>query len=44
MELYLKQHVFTFKDRFSVYDAAGNDIYYVEGELFSWGRNCTCLI
>ena len=35
MKLYLKQKVFSFRDRFYVKDDAGNDCYYVEGR----GRN-----
>ncbi|MBR3953971.1 MAG: LURP-one-related family protein [Clostridia bacterium] len=38
MKLYIKQKVFSWKDRFTVWDANGNDRYYVEGELFSWGK------
>lgn len=38
MKLYLKQHVFTWGDRFTIYDEAGNDRYYVEGEVFSFGK------
>ena len=38
MDLYMKQRVFSWSDRFSVKDAMGNDRYYVEGELFSWGK------
>lgn len=38
MNLYIKQHIFSWSDRFTVYDEAGNDRYYVEGEIFSWGK------
>ncbi len=38
MKLYIKQKVFSWKDRFTVWDANGNDRYYVEGELFSFGK------
>lgn len=38
MKLYIKQKVFSWKDRFTVWDEHGNDRYYVEGELFSWGK------
>lgn len=38
MELYIKQHIFTWGDKFSVYDAAGNEKFYVEGEIFTWGK------
>lgn len=36
MKLYIKQHIFTWGDRFTVYDEAGNDRYYVQGEVFSF--------
>ena len=38
MNLYIKQHIFTWGDRFSVYDEAGNEKYQVEGEIFTWGK------
>lgn len=38
MTLYMKQKVFSWTDRFTVKDDLGNDRYYVEGELFSWGH------
>ena len=38
MTLYLKQRVFTFRDRFTVYDADGSERYFVEGEWFSFGK------
>ena len=38
MSLYLKQKVFSFKDRFSVFDESGNPRYHVEGEFFSFGK------
>ena len=38
MKLYLKQHVFTFGDQFTVYDQNENSRFYVEGEVFSFGR------
>ena len=38
MILYIKQHVFTFGDKFSVYDESGNEKYYVEGEVFTFGK------
>lgn len=34
MNLYIKQQVFTFSDKFSIYDEAENEHYYVQGELF----------
>ena len=38
MNLYMKQRVFSWKDRFYIYDEVGNEKYYVEGEMFSWGK------
>jgi uncharacterized protein YxjI len=38
MSLYIKQHVFTWGDKFSIYDDAGNEKYSVEGEVFSFGK------
>lgn len=38
MKLYMKQKVFSWKDKFSVYDESGNEYFFVEGELFSWGK------
>ena len=38
MTLYMKQKVFSWSDRFTIKDELGNDRYYVEGELFSWGH------
>ena len=38
MKLYMKQRVFSWRDRFAVKDFNGEDRYYVEGELFSWGK------
>ena len=38
MKLYLKQKVFTWGDKFTVYDENGNDRYYVEGEVLTWGK------
>ena len=38
MKLYIKQKVFSWKDKFFVKDECGQDKYYVEGEFFSWGR------
>ena len=38
MELYIKQKAFSWRDRFAVKDAAGNDRWYAEGEIFTWGR------
>ncbi len=38
MNLYIKQKVFSFKDKFFVYDEMGNERYCVEGEVFSFGK------
>jgi len=38
MKLYIKQKIFSWNDKFSVYDASGEERYFVEGELFSWGK------
>ena len=38
MKLYIKQKVFSWKEKFFVKDEYGQDKYYVEGEAFSWGR------
>ena len=38
MKLYIKQHVFTWGDKFSIYDEAGNEKYRVEGDVFTLGK------
>lgn len=38
MKLYIKQKIFSRNDKFSVYDANGEERYFVEGEFFSWGK------
>jgi len=38
MKLYIKQKVFSWNDKFTVKDEAGNDRYYVEGEILSLGK------
>ena len=38
MKLYIRQKVFSWKDKFTVKDSRGNDVYQVEGELFSLGK------
>ena len=38
MKLYIKQKVFSFRDKFTVKDEDGNDRYYVEGEIFTFGK------
>ena len=37
-KLYIKQKVFSWKDRFNVYDSFGEEVYRVEGEVFSLGK------
>jgi uncharacterized protein YxjI len=44
MKLYIKQKVFSWGDKFTVKDATGNDRYFVEGEVFSFGKNCIFMI
>ncbi len=41
MKLYIKQKVFSFKDRFTVKDGNGEDRYFVEGKLISVGKKLT---
>lgn len=38
MRFYLKQHVFTFGDRFSIYDEEERECFFVEGEVFTFGK------
>ena len=38
MKLYIKEHVFTFGDQFSVLDERGEEKYFVEGEVFTFGK------
>ncbi len=38
MRLFIKQKVFSWKDKFYVKDKDGNDKYYIEGEFFSIGK------
>ena len=38
MKLYIKEHVFTWGDKFTVKDEYGNDKYIVEGEIFTFGK------
>ncbi len=38
MNLYMKQRVFSWGDKFSIYDAQGNERYHVEGEVFTLGK------
>ena len=38
MKFYMKQKVLSFVDRFTIYDEFENEAYWVEGELFSFGK------
>ena len=38
MRFYLKQRVFSWSDKFTVYDENGTDCYYVQGEVLSFGK------
>ncbi len=38
MKLYMKQKVFSFRDRFTIKNEYGEDKYYVEGEILSLGK------
>lgn len=38
MRLYIKQKVWSFKDRFTIKDDVERDMYYVEGEVFTFAK------
>lgn len=38
MKLYMKQHVFSWGDKFSVYDYDGSPVYSAKGEIFTFGK------
>lgn len=38
MKLFVKQKIFSWNDKFYVYDEFGNEKYQVEGEIFSLGK------
>lgn len=38
MQLYMKQKVFSWKDKFSILNSFGEDKYYVEGKAISLGK------
>ena len=38
MELYVKQKVFSFGDKFGIFDENGNTVYTASGEVFSFGK------
>ena len=38
MNLYIKERIFTWGDKFDIYDQYGTPKYFVKGEVFSWGK------
>ncbi|WP_423188289.1 LURP-one-related/scramblase family protein [Alkalibacterium sp. f15] len=38
MRLYIKQKVWSFKDRFTIKDDVERDVYYVEGEMLTFAK------
>ena len=38
MKLYIRQKVFSWRDRFTVWDETGAERWYATGEIFSWGH------
>lgn len=38
MKLFMKQKVFSWTDRFAIWDEREQNRYYVEGEFLSWGK------
>lgn len=38
MQLYIRQKIFSWGDKFSIYDQNGNEKYYVEGEVLTFGK------
>ena len=38
MNLYIQQRIFTWGDKFSIYDEDGNEKYFVEGEILTFGK------
>ena len=38
MDLYMKQHIFSWGDSFDIYDSDGNTVFTVEGEIFTFGK------
>ena len=41
MKLYAKEKVFTLKDKFRFFNEADEDVYFVEGKLWSWTKKLT---
>ena len=38
MKFYIKQRVFSWNDKFNIYDENGDECYYAEGEVFTFGK------
>jgi len=38
MRYYVEQKLFSFKDKFNVYDETGNSVYYIESKFFTLGK------
>lgn len=38
MKLYIKQKVFSWADKFSIFDETGNAVFFASGEVFSFGK------
>ncbi|GHV04848.1 hypothetical protein FACS1894217_00770 [Clostridia bacterium] len=38
MKLYIKQKVFSWRDKFAVWDEQQHDRWFAQGKVFSWGR------
>ncbi len=38
MNLYIQQKIFTWGDKFAIYDENGNEKYFVEGEVLTFGK------
>ena len=38
MKLYIKQKMFSLKEKFYIYDSYGNERFYAVGKVFSWGK------
>jgi uncharacterized protein YxjI len=38
VKLYIKQKVFSWSDKFAVWDESGQERWHAQGEIFSWGR------
>ena len=37
MKLYIKQRIFSLRDKYHVWDETGTPVFYVEGEVFTLG-------